>query len=195
MSTRSIILLVLQIVILLSPKMIKSNDNVTTAKNAALTERTVRKVWERCMKAEEANRMLKKLVREGVWTNSVEAYSHAKAGKAKWANRGELGRRKVCVDEIQSRVTDSDFKVRGLKQERKQTTNKFKQEVSHNVFRRKLAKILKFCQVGRDSARSNYDEKVRHLKIKYGEAVDEFEIPSEINEFSECEIFKKNVKI
>ena len=179
----------------MSPEMFKSKINDTTAKNAAMTERTVRKVWERCMKAEETNRMLKKLVGEGVWTNSVEAYSHAKAGKAKWVNRGELGRRQVCVDEIRSRVTDSDFKVRGLKQERKLTTNKFKQEVRHNIFRRKLSKILKFCQDGRDFARSNYDEKVRHLKVKYGEAVDEFEVPSEISEFSKCEIFKKNVKM
>ena len=136
----------MQIVILLSPEMSKSKTNDTTAKNAAMTERTVRKVWERCMKAEETNRMLKKLVGEGAWTNSVEAYSHAKAGKAKWVNRGELGRRQVCVDEIKSRVTDSDFKVRGLKQERKLTTNKFNQEVRHNIFRRKLSKILKFCQ-------------------------------------------------
>ena len=43
------------------------------------------------MKAEEANRMLKRLVREGVWTNGVEAFSHTKAGKEKWANRGEEG--------------------------------------------------------------------------------------------------------
>ena len=33
-------------------------------------------------------------------TRGVEAYSHAKAGKAKWVNRGELGRRQVCIDEI-----------------------------------------------------------------------------------------------
>ena len=160
-----------------------------------MAERTVRKVWDKCMKAEEANRMLKRLVREGVWTNGVEAFSHTKAGKEKWANREEPGRREVCVEEVSSRVADSDFKVRNLKNERKVKTNKFKREVSHNVFRRKLSKILIFCQDGRDAARAKYDDKVRHLKMKYGEAVDDFVTPNEISEFSECEIFKKNVKM
>ena len=74
-------------------------------------------------------------------------------------------------------------------------TNQFKREVSHNIFRRKLSKILKFCQDGRDAARAKYDDKVRHLKKKYGEAIDDFVVPNEISEFSECEIFKKNVKM
>jgi hypothetical protein len=36
---------------------------------------------------------------------------------------------------------------------------------------------------------------VRRLKVKYGEDLDEFEVPNEISEFSQCEMFKKNVKM
>ena len=130
-----------------------------------------------------------------MWTNCVEAYSRGKAGMGRWVNRGEEGRKQVCCEEMKSRVLDSDFKVRGLKKERKTTTNKYKQRVSHNIFRRKLSKILEFCQSGRESARAKADEKVRILKIKYGGMKDEFDVPVEIREFSKCEMFQKNAKM
>ena len=66
-----------------------SNNIGSTVKNTAMTERSVRKVWESCMLAEEANRMLKKLVAEKVWTNSVEAFSHARV----WPGGRTGGRR------------------------------------------------------------------------------------------------------
>ena len=99
----SIVLLVLQFVILLPPtRMLKSFTSVNTANTAAMAERTVRKVWEKCVKAEEANRMLKRLVREGVWTNGVEAFSHTKAGKEKWTNRGGQGGEKFVWKKYQA---------------------------------------------------------------------------------------------
>ena len=187
----------MQIAIQLSTKM-KSfssvNSNIT-ANNAAVTERSVRRLWEKCMEAEEANRMLKKVVEEGVWTNCVEAYSRSKAGRERWVNRGEEGRVQVARDEMKSRVLDSDYKVRGLKRDRKLKTNIFKQSISHNIFRRKLSKILEFCQSGRESARAKVNEKVMRLKLKYGEVKDDFDVPVEIKEFSKCEMFQKNVKM
>ena len=54
-----------------------------TAK-AATTERSLRRVWTKCTRAEETDRMLNKLVMEGVWTNEVEADSWSIAGRGKW---------------------------------------------------------------------------------------------------------------
>jgi hypothetical protein len=149
------IILVLQIAIQLSIKMksFSSTNSNVTANNAAVTERSVRRLWKKCMEAEEANRMLKKLVAEGVWTNCVEAYSRSKAGRERWVNRGEEGRVQVAGDEMKSRVLDSDHKVRGLKRERKLKTDIFKQSVSQNIFQTELANIPEFCQSGREGAR------------------------------------------
>ena len=61
------------------------------------------------------NRMLKRLVSARVVTNAIESYSYCGAGRERWRNRGEGGRKQVVVEELQSRVLDSDFKVGKLK--------------------------------------------------------------------------------
>ena len=79
-----------------------------------------------------------------------------------------------------------------LKSERKSITNIFKKQTSHNIFRRKLSKILEFSKFKRDTARVNHDEKVKRLKMKHGRIKDEFVLPDEISEFSECRMFQSN---
>ena len=79
--------------------------------------------------------MLKRLVTAGVGLSSVEAFSWSVAGKAKWVNRGEVGRVQVVCEEMNSRVEDSNFKVSKFKKERSKITDKFKGMVSRNVFR------------------------------------------------------------
>ena len=118
-----------------------------TASNAAKTERLMRKAWGKCTEIEETNRMLKRLVTARVGLSSVEAFSWGVAGKAKWVNRGEVGRVQVVHEEMTSRVDDSNFKVSKFKKERSKITDKFKGMVSHNVFRRKLSRILSFCKM------------------------------------------------
>ena len=88
------------------------NISDVTVKNTAKTERSVKKAWEKCTEAEEANRMFKKLLAEGVGTDSIESYSHSKSGREKWVNRGEEGRKQVVLDEVKSRILDSDSKVK-----------------------------------------------------------------------------------
>ena len=122
----------------------------------------------------------------------IEAQSRSKAGKAKWVNRGEEGRKQVVLDELKSRILDSNFKVKNLKSERKSITNIFKKQTSHNIFRRKLSKILEFSKFKRDTARAKHDEKVKRLKMKHGRIKDEFVVPDEISEFSECRMFQSN---
>ena len=65
----------------------------------------------------------------------------------------------------------------------KNQTLKFKKEVSHNIFRRKLAKILACYKLKRDNARVIHDDSVEWLKKKYGERMDKFVVPSEVDEF------------
>ena len=72
----------------------------------------------------------------------IEAQSRSKAGKAKWVNRGEEGRKQVVMDELESILADSNCKVKKLKLERKSNTTKFNNKISHNIFRRKTSKIL-----------------------------------------------------
>ena len=100
----------------------------------------------------------------------IEAQSRSKAGKAKWVNRGEEGRKQVVMDELESILADSNCKVKKLKLERKSNTTKFKNKVSHNIFRRKMSKILASCKAKRDAARKIHDKSVEWLKRKYGES-------------------------
>ena len=96
---------------------------------------------DKCTEAEETNRMLKRLESEGVGNNVIEDYSHSKAGRERWVNRGEEGRKQWVLEEIKSRVLDSNCKVKNFKRERKTISIKFKRQVSHNVFTRKMSKI------------------------------------------------------
>jgi hypothetical protein len=160
-----------------------SSNEETASNSAAKTERSLRRVWVKCTEAEETNRKLKKLKLARVGTNAIEAYSHSKARRDKWVNRGEEGRKQVVVDELESIVLDSDCKVKNIKIERKNQTLKFKKEVSHNIFRRKLAKILACYKLKRDNARVIHDDSVEWLKKKYGERMDKFVVPSEVDEF------------
>ena len=74
-----------------------TNHSEYTVKDAAQTERSVKRTWEKCTEAEEVNRLFKKLLAEGVGTDSIEKYSRSKAGREKWVNRGEEGRKQVVI--------------------------------------------------------------------------------------------------
>ena len=54
-------------------------------------------VWIKCTEAEESNRMLKRLISARVGTNTIEFYSYCGAGRERWSNRGEEGRKQVVV--------------------------------------------------------------------------------------------------
>ena len=132
----SLFILILQSVVVMSPKVLNTYiiESEVTAEDAASTERSMRRAWIKCTEAEESNRMLKRLVSARVGTNAIESYSYCGAGRERWRNRGEEGRKQVVVEELQSRVLDSDFKVGKLKTERKKMSNKFKAKVKHNAF-------------------------------------------------------------
>ena len=117
----------------------QSNIDPTVRKVTAMTESSLRKAWVKCIEAEEVNRMFQKLLAEGVGTDKIECASRNKEGREKWRNRGEEGRKQVVQDEVRTRtrIMDSACKVRDLKIERSKATNKFKKEVSNNIFRRK----------------------------------------------------------
>ena len=166
-----------------------------TAINAAPTERSVRRTWKNCVEAEEANRMLKNLVSEGRATGGVEAYSWGRAGKERWADRGEAGRVQVMKEEMLSRVDNSNAKVRGLKKLRKDKTNEFRNSLSQNVFKRTMRKILEFAKNTRDIARQEQDQQVRWVRKKFGRQIDDFTVPDEINEYSSCKMFQENPEV
>ena len=109
--------------------------------------------------------------------------------------QGEVGRVQVVVEEMQSRVEDSNCKVSKLKRERRNVSNKYKGMVSHNSFRRKMTKILSYCKVKRENARRMHNNKVMGLVKKYGGDDDNFELPDDVKEFEKCKIFEKNVKM
>ena len=96
------IVLFLLIIVLMSQSEMNNlpNPSDSTVANTAKTERSVRVAWEKCVDAEEANRMFKKLLAEGVGTDKIECYSRSKAGREKWVNRGEEGRKQVVLDEV-----------------------------------------------------------------------------------------------
>ena len=167
----------------------------TTAKNAAPTERSIRRIWKNCTEAEEANRMLKILVSEGRGTGGVEAYSRGRAGRERWEDRGEVGRLQVVKEEMLSRIDNSNAKVRGLKKKRREETNKFRMSLPQNVFKRRMRKILEFAKDTRNTARQEQDQKVIWVGQKYGQKVDDFEVPSEVSEYSDCRIFQKNPEV
>ena len=197
MTTSKTAVLLLQGVAVMST-MLGFHSNKTssgTAENAASTERSMWKVWGKCTEAEEVNRMLKRLVQARVGLSSVEAYSHGVAGRAKWANRGEVGRIQVVIEEMQSRVDDSNVKVTKLKRERKDKTNKYKGMVSHNIFRRKMSKVFSYCKSKRDKARKMHDNKVVGLVKKYGGEDDNFKLPDDVREYEKCKMFEKNIKV
>ena len=69
----------------------------TVLSSTAMTDSSLKKAWVKCVKAEEANRYFKKLLAEGVGTNQIECASRSKAGRVKWENRGEEGRKQVIL--------------------------------------------------------------------------------------------------
>ena len=195
--TTGTIVLILQSVVAMSTLVVNTNHVISevTAEDAASTERSMRRVWIKCTEAEETNRMLKRLVEARVGTNAVEAYSYCNAGREKWLNRGEEGRKQVVVDELNSRVLDSNCKVGKLKKERKKLSNKFKAKVKHSIFRRKMSKLLSCCKIKRENARIKHDDKVKGLVRKYGGASDEFCVPEEVSEYKSCRMFMKNCEV
>ena len=146
----------------MSPKVVINQHQFvpTVSSNTALTDSSLEKAWMKCVQAEEANSYFKKLLAEGVGTNQIEYASRSKAGRAKWENRGEEGRRKVVSSDIEALIVDSACKVRKLKQIRKQRTNEMKNFVSNNVFKRKMEKIFEKCRVRRISLRTAHDKNV-----------------------------------
>ena len=121
-------------------------------------------------RTEETDRMLNKLVSEGGWLNDVEAHSWRSAGRRKWENRGEVGRREVISEEMQSRVKDSKAKVRNLKNSRKMKTEEFRNQVSQNIFKIKMRGILEACKKLREVKRTEHDKKVHGTGKKVWEA-------------------------
>ena len=69
----------------------------------------------------------------------------------------------MAKEEMLSRLKNIDFKVMGLKRKRIEKTQEFKNQVSHNMFRRKLRTILESCKNDRDQARIKTDNKVAWL--------------------------------
>ena len=70
---------------------------------AATTERSLRRLWMKSTRAEETDRMLGRLLSEGIWTNEIEANSWKAAGRKKWENRSKEGRNvlsKKCKDTV-----------------------------------------------------------------------------------------------
>ena len=91
---------------------------------------------------------------------------------------------------MQSRVKDSKAKVRNLKLSRQNKTKEFRSQVSQNIFKRKMRKILEACKAERVAKRKQHDKKIMGLKLKYGRHKDEYKLASEISEYGMCEIFK-----
>ena len=160
-------------------------ESEATAKQAASTERSVRRVWKNCAEAEEANRMLKILESEGRGTAGVEAYSRGRAGKERWENRGEPGRVQVVREEMSSRIDNSDVKVRDLKKQRKNISNEFRKTLSQNIFKRRMRKILEFARNAKNIARQEQEQKMYWVRLKYSKKVDDFSIPDEVSEFKD----------
>ena len=176
------LIVLLSVILLSQPKMNNylSNSSYDTANNsAAQIERSVRRVWIKCTEAEKTNRKDQEADCGQGGTSVIEVQGRSKAGKAKWVNRGEEGRKQAVMDELESTLADGNCKVKKLKLERKSNTTKFKNKVSHNIFRRKVSKILARCKVKRDAARKIHDKSVEWLKIKYGE----------------CKMFKPNPEL
>ena len=111
------------------------------------------------------------------------------------ADRGEGGRLKVVKEEMLSRIDNSNAKVRVLKKKRKDETNKFRLSLTQNVFKRKMKKIIEFARDARTTARQEQEQKVKWVRLKYGQKVDDFEVPDEVVEYSECKVFKKNPEV
>ena len=116
MTTGTKVLLLLSVILLSKIKMNNLESIEETANSsAAKTERSLRRVWIKCTEAEETNRKLKKLIVAKVGTNAIEAHSRSRAGRDKWVNRGEEGRKQVVMDELESILADSNCKVKKLK--------------------------------------------------------------------------------
>ena len=115
-------------------------------------------------------------------------------GSGKTEGRWEDGRLSLKKCKAESRIA----KQRNLKNSRKMKTEEFRNQVSQNIFKRKMRGILEACKKLREVKRTEHDKKVMGLVRKYGRLKDEleFNLPEEISEFSECEIFrsKPNVK-
>ena len=156
----------------------------TVSANTAPTESSLKKAWVKCMQAEEANNYFKKLLAEGVGTNQIEYSSKSKAGRAKWENRGEEGRKQIVSNEVKTLVLDSACKIRKLKEIRRNMTEDLKRVVSNNVFKRRMGKIFEELRVKREILRSAHDKNVEWMKLKHGRMKDEFCVPDEVSEFS-----------
>ena len=185
----------LLIVIMLSSDLRIKPNVPTVPNNTAKTESSMRTAWEKCIEAEEVNLMFRKLLAEGVGTDQIECASRSNAGKAKWLNRGEEGRRQVVCDEVKARIADSACKIRKLKLKRSKATNDLKNKVSNNIFKRKMSKLFQFCEEKRESVRSVHNKKVAWMKIKYGRIKDDFSVPDETSEFRECKAFQENASM
>ena len=96
---------------------------------------------------------------------------------------------------MQSRVDNSDAKVRGLKLKRKAKPNEVKLSMNHNKFRRIMKKVLEFASSARDIAKRVQNQKVAWVRKKYGKHVDDFFVPENISEFKECYVFKNDPKV
>ena len=82
-----------------------------------------------------------------------------------------------------------------MKKKRKDETNKFRLSLTQNVFKRKMKKIIEFARDARTTARQEQEQKVKWVRLKYGQKVDDFEVPDEVVEYSECKVFKKNPEV
>ena len=73
-------------------KLIVKSINLTSDQTAmaATTERSLRRLWMKSTRAEETDRMLGRLLSEGIWTNEIEANSWKAAGRRKWNKIAEL---------------------------------------------------------------------------------------------------------
>ena len=187
----TILLITILTLLSINLKMFNLSED-TVIKSTAQTERSIRRLWIKCTEAEETNRKIKKLILAKVGTATIEEMSRSKTGRAKWVNRGEGGRKQVVLNELETILDESNCKVKSIKQERKSKTFIFKNQISHNIFRRKMSKILATCKVKREQARRIHDESIEWLKKKYGGINDEYEVPSEASKYEECKIFKND---
>ena len=157
-----------------------------------MTERSTRRARLKCTEAEEANWSLKMILKAGVGTNTVEEYSQSRASKGRWEYRGEERRKQFVKEEMESIIAESDIKVRGLKLIRKNLSNDLRSQISHNMFRRKMAKILDQCKIRSQERRTAASERMVWLLKKYGGVRDDFVVTVEVSEYGDCKLFKKN---
>ena len=178
----------------ISPKSIHTAGTKFKESTAAKVKGDLKKVWIKCMEAEERERLHNALIKEGIGTNDVENYERKRSDKFMGKGKGKRNEVKI-VQEIGDRLKDCEEDSKKWRKRRGILRSKLEKMLGskskeYKMFINKVKETIKFLKTKQQKKR---EEKVRRVKSNIKKST--FKLQHNLSRYSSAKIFTSDSEL